>query len=181
MYYIYHIKGVKFGCTDNPEYRVKKQGYTEYTIHETHTDIYLASDREQELNREYGYPIDKVKYYQIVGIATDEGRRKGGEIAGKISGQKNIDSGHISNLGKIYGAENGRKKLKEIRTKEHQSKAGKIGGQKNVESGHWKRVCSDGGKALLGYKWITKDGTTTKVHGDNVQHYLDDGWRLGRK
>jgi hypothetical protein len=39
MYYIYHIKGVKIGCSTQPKIRVKRQGYTEYEILETHNDI----------------------------------------------------------------------------------------------------------------------------------------------
>ena len=55
MYYIYHIDGVKIGCSTNPKQRVKSQGYTEYTILENHTDIEIAANREIELQKEYGY------------------------------------------------------------------------------------------------------------------------------
>lgn len=61
-YFIYHIPNVKIGCSTEPEKRVNKQGYTEYEILETHTDIKLASVREQELQKEYGYPVDKINY-----------------------------------------------------------------------------------------------------------------------
>ena len=62
-YYIYHIPGVKIGVSTEPNKRVKDQGYTEYDILEKHTDIYLVSDREQELQKEYGYKVDKNPYY----------------------------------------------------------------------------------------------------------------------
>jgi hypothetical protein len=54
MYYIYHIKKVKIGCSVNPNKRVKAQGYTEYEILEQHLDIDIASKREIELQNEYG-------------------------------------------------------------------------------------------------------------------------------
>lgn len=61
-YYIYHIDGIKIGCSTNAEKRVKKQGYTDYTILETHTDIEVASNREIELQKEYGYKVDNIPY-----------------------------------------------------------------------------------------------------------------------
>lgn len=58
MYYIYHIPGIKIGCTNNIHRRMKQQGYTVFTILETHTDIQIASERERSLQKEYGYRID---------------------------------------------------------------------------------------------------------------------------
>jgi hypothetical protein len=55
MYYIYHIPGVKVGCTKNLTTRMKRQGFSEYEILETHTDIDIASNREIELQNQYGY------------------------------------------------------------------------------------------------------------------------------
>jgi hypothetical protein len=55
MYYIYHIPGIKVGCTSNLKNRMKQQGFTEYEVLETHTDIDIASDREIELQNQYGY------------------------------------------------------------------------------------------------------------------------------
>lgn len=63
MYYIYHIPGVKIGCSNQPKERVEKQGYTEFEILESHSDIYIASDREIELQKQYGYKVDKNPYY----------------------------------------------------------------------------------------------------------------------
>lgn len=54
-YYIYHIPGVKIGCTVEPERRVKRnQQYDYYEILEEHTCIDTASKRELELQKEYG-------------------------------------------------------------------------------------------------------------------------------
>ena len=62
MYYIYHIPDIKIGCTTEPERRVKRQGYKDYHILEVHSDIDVASKREQELQKEYGYTVDKAPY-----------------------------------------------------------------------------------------------------------------------
>jgi hypothetical protein len=62
MYYLYHIKGVKIGCSTQPAKRVKRQGYTKYDILETHTDIDVASIREKELQKQYGYKVDTTPY-----------------------------------------------------------------------------------------------------------------------
>ncbi len=61
MYQIYHIKGIKIGCTTNVERRVKQQGYSEYEILETHSDIKVASKREKELQSIYGYDEKNVR------------------------------------------------------------------------------------------------------------------------
>ena len=65
-YYIYHIPGIKIGCTVNVPRRMKQQRFTEWEHLETHTDIYEASNREIELQKEYGLPVDSIPYYQAV-------------------------------------------------------------------------------------------------------------------
>ena len=63
-YYIYHIPGVKIGCTSDLNKRMADQGFTDWNILEEHTDIYLASDREIELQKEYGYRVDTIPYWK---------------------------------------------------------------------------------------------------------------------
>jgi hypothetical protein len=63
MYYIYHIPGKKIGCTKNPNSRLRQQNASVYEILETHSDIHIASIREIELQKQYGYKIDKNTYY----------------------------------------------------------------------------------------------------------------------
>ena len=95
MYTIYHIKGIKIGCSDDVEFRIKSQGYNEYTILEQHTDIYVASKRERELQKEYGYPIDKIPYYLTVSYCSRAGKiggknGKGAKSPGRaLKGEKN--------------------------------------------------------------------------------------------
>jgi len=71
MYYIYHIPTYvwkdgsigKIGCTiQEPKVRVEEQGYSSFEILETFDCIDSASDRELELQKEYGYKIDTVPY-----------------------------------------------------------------------------------------------------------------------
>jgi len=65
-YYIYHIPGVKIGCTSQLKTRLKKQRFTEWEILETHTDIMVASAREIELQKEYGYTVDTIPYWKSI-------------------------------------------------------------------------------------------------------------------
>jgi hypothetical protein len=99
MYYIYEVPGVKIGCSEEPNRRVAKQGYTDYKILEEHNCIYTASDRERELQKEKGYPVDKHPYWKVCQMATLEGQSKGG----RKTGRKNVESGHLSRIGKIAG------------------------------------------------------------------------------
>jgi hypothetical protein len=87
MYFIYHVEGIKIGCSTQPEIRVKQQNYSEFKILEEHTDIYVASDREQELQKQYGYRVDECPYWKsyeaAIGRRTIEGMRKGGKVMGE--------------------------------------------------------------------------------------------------
>ena len=74
MYTIYHIEGIKIGCSDNVDFRVKSQGYNDYIILEEHSDIEVASKRERELQKEYGYPMDKIPYSLTVSYCSRAGK-----------------------------------------------------------------------------------------------------------
>lgn len=66
MYYIYHVPGIKIGCSQEVERRLIKQGYHNYEILETHEDGWHAGNRELELQKEYGYPVDKIHYMNSI-------------------------------------------------------------------------------------------------------------------
>ncbi len=66
MYYIYHIPGVKIGMTKNYPQRCLDQGFTEYELTETHTDIMIGSEREKQLNLEHSYPWNDSQYYYLM-------------------------------------------------------------------------------------------------------------------
>lgn len=109
-YYIYHIPTFvhkdgrigKIGCTElEAEERVSQQGYIAFEILEEHDCIYKASDREMELQKQYGYPIDRRPYWKVKLMATKEGCRKGGlavsfedrSKGGRIGGKLRKDKG----------------------------------------------------------------------------------------
>jgi len=67
-YYIYHIPGKKIGVTCDLNNRVTvQQGYSseEYEILESSEDINYVSDKERQLQREYGYRVDMVPYRKL--------------------------------------------------------------------------------------------------------------------
>jgi len=67
-YCIYHIPGKKIGVTNNVKYRVEEQqGYREdeYEIIEMSDDINYVSHKELELQKQYGYRVDKELYKQL--------------------------------------------------------------------------------------------------------------------
>ena len=70
-YTIYHIPGVKIGCSKRIENRIKEQKFNEYEILEVHTDINTASLREKELNIQYGYQWDNTQDYRILDSIRD--------------------------------------------------------------------------------------------------------------
>lgn len=89
-YYIYHIPGIKIGCSMKPNRRVKSQGYETYEILEIHNDIDIASKREVELQKQYGYIIDtgaNVYKKEFVDM-------------GKKAGNLSVTNGHIFNIQK---------------------------------------------------------------------------------
>ena len=86
-YYVYHIVGVKIGCTTELEERMSDQGFTEWEILWQEEGDYefgwTAGDKELELQKEYGYEVDRT-HYQVV----RENRRRGGIIGGSVKGAK---------------------------------------------------------------------------------------------
>jgi hypothetical protein len=69
-FYIYHVPGVKIGCSQNIKKRINHQKITNYEILEEHTDVYIASNREIELQKQYGYKVDVIPYYQSLKMIT---------------------------------------------------------------------------------------------------------------
>ena len=80
MYYIYHIpERNKIGATDDVTRRMKEHKWTGfYEILEEHDCIYKVSDREHELQRQYGYTVDKKKYWQVRKMRSKASSIKGG-------------------------------------------------------------------------------------------------------
>jgi hypothetical protein len=123
-YYIYHIKGVKIGCTKRLQQRMREQKFNEWEVLEIHTDKETAGIRERELQIQYGYGKDNnVLYHQIDLVSNG---KKVGKVWGKINGEQNVLNGHLD----------------KIRTFESCQK----GGLKHVESGHIQKIQKIGGK-----------------------------------
>ena len=113
-YYIYHIIGIKIGCTMYPKHRIgKAQKYNNYEILEIHTDIKIAADREIELQKQYGYKIDKKRYDNLFTI---EQLKKGGINSAKSKKSK----------GEFFGGKTGG-------TRENMLKAAEIGRNAMIE------------------------------------------------
>ncbi len=68
MYFIYHIPGKKIGVTRNLNKRVTAiQGYKsdEYEVLDSSDDIDYISNQEIELQKSYGYKVDRQKYNNL--------------------------------------------------------------------------------------------------------------------
>lgn len=66
MFYIYHIKGIKIGCTNNLKRRVEQiQGYKDYEILATTDSIKEASKLEIYFQNKLNYKQDKNSYLQL--------------------------------------------------------------------------------------------------------------------
>jgi len=69
MYYLYHIPGKKIGITRNLNSRVtQQQGYAtdEYEVLLTSDDIDFISAKELELQKSYGYKVDRQSYKNLI-------------------------------------------------------------------------------------------------------------------
>ena len=98
MYYIYHIEGIKIGCSNTIKRRIREQGFNQYEILEKHNDIHIASKREIELQKEYGYKVDTTPYYITYELNKLRRNKLTNKIlieAGKKAGNRNVETGWI--------------------------------------------------------------------------------------
>lgn len=161
MYYIYHIKDRKIGVSEDPEYRTRRQGFTEYEILELHFNIFMVSNREQELQKQYGYPVDRVPYWKTILTPTREGILKGARTWGRIGGRKAVESGHIH----------------KIRTIEGSVKGGKIAGKKTSEL----KIGIHNPKKRKEYSQAGLDAINKKYTPEQQKHYRSKGAIKNRK
>jgi hypothetical protein len=101
IYKIYHIPGVKIGCSTNPKKRVKEQGYSDYEILEEYIDIYEVSDREIQLQKQYGYKVDTIPYWKSHQQFKKYSTFKTRSLGGQRGGATNVKTGHAYEMQKI--------------------------------------------------------------------------------
>jgi NTP pyrophosphatase (non-canonical NTP hydrolase) len=68
-YYLYHIFGKKIGVTCDLKDRLTRQqgyGYKEYEVLDSSDDIDYISNKEIELQKKYGYKVDRQSYKELV-------------------------------------------------------------------------------------------------------------------
>jgi hypothetical protein len=173
-YYIYHIptfvhksgKIGKIGCSEEAEVRVLQQGYTDFEIIEEHTDIMIASDREIELQKQYGYAVDSCPYYITRQMPTKEGCKKGGDTAGKINAEK---EGYMAKLGSISAS----KQWKENR--EHELKKCSKGGKSNAEkTSKITIMCDLDGNQIIIFKSRKEAANHVNGNGPTIKAVIDN-------
>lgn len=160
MYYIYHIPGKKIGCTKNPNSRLRQQNVDVYEILETHSDIHIASKREIELQKQFGYNVDKTTYYN----STKEFKIENVKIAGKASATKSWKENRDREIqksykgGKVNAELNGKpvimcdmngNNIKEFKNRAEAAKF--VNGNKAPLIG----VINKPNRSYKGYKWIS--------------------------
>lgn len=107
MYHIYHIKGVKWGCSKELPNRLKRQGYTLDDVCEIveQSDIDIASELEKEWNIRDGYNWNDSQDYRII--------TKAAPLGGKVAVQTMLDKRPSTK-----GEGNGRANITELQAKE---------------------------------------------------------------
>jgi hypothetical protein len=135
MYYIYHIPGVKIGCTKNLKSRIRVQGFTEYEVLEEHYDINIASNRERQLQRKYGYQVDNgsnVYSDKFAGM----GKKGGGKNTKKQMEWR-----------KKWGTDKATETINSGKWAELQKKGREVSTKKRIESGRWDKIRIKGTEA----------------------------------
>lgn len=103
---IYHIPGVKIGSTyRDPAIRVAEQGYSTFEVLEVHEDESIAAKREIELQKQYGYTLDRhsrLHTVYVAGVAarTPEARKKAGTKQSEFMAGNKFAQGKKNKLGK---------------------------------------------------------------------------------
>ena len=139
IYTIYHIPefvysdgsigkiGVSYKLTSRIKQNLKKsvEGFTNWEVLEEWDCKYKVSDREIELQKQYGYKVDVIPYWKTIlnGLKqpiqakqqiaknmakglTKEQLSKNGKIGGKIAGKIALESGHMKRMLKLSNIAN---------------------------------------------------------------------------
>ncbi|MEY4457278.1 MAG: hypothetical protein RLY15_1542 [Bacteroidota bacterium] len=151
MYYIYHIPGIKIGCTTDVQRRVEfEQGYSEYEILYESECIYSASRMELQLQKNLGYPVDITPYYKSY-----NNRKKGNETQ-RITGQfkKTREKAYKKTSKKINQLDLNGNFIKTFNSFREALRS--LNKSENLVKGLW-LCCNGKTKTLYGYKWEYAD------------------------
>ena len=111
-----------------PKKRVKAQGYDAFEVLEKYIDKDAASDREIELQKQYGYKVDTIPYHIFV-------NGKNQQLGGiKGNGGKVVMAGPHGQRIRSMGGKVGGKITAAKMTFEQRSHAGKLGGKSSSEN-----------------------------------------------
>ena len=121
---------------------MQDQSFTEWEILETHTDVRLAGDREIELQKEYGLPVDNSHYMSSI-----QNRPKWNDNTRHVFTKQDCING-----GKWHA---GKPKTGIYKTKEHTASA--------LVASLRRIVCEYCGKDA-------NTGNYSRWHGDNCKH-----------
>ena len=147
IYYIYHIAGIKIGCTNNIERRMYQQGFTDWEILEEHTDIIEASNREIQLQQEHGYEVDNTPYNivatQFINKTNNRSTWANGDQAARGRMNKGNVRKDLTNINKTEKRHLTFEQAEEIRSKYIPRKYtySKLGKEYGVSEGVIKRIC----------------------------------------
>jgi hypothetical protein len=99
-YYVYHVKGIKVGCTSEYPKRVIDQGFnpSDCEILYELDDIYEASDLEIKEQKKRKYRVDNIPYWKAI-----KNRETGGVKGGIIAGNLAKETGQVKRMGQKYG------------------------------------------------------------------------------
>lgn len=99
-YYVYHVKGIKVGCTSEYPKRVIDQGFdpSDCEILYEIDDIYEASDLEIKEQKKRKYRVDNIPYWKAI-----ENRVLGGLKGGIVAGNLAKETGQVKRMGQKYG------------------------------------------------------------------------------
>ena len=102
MFYLYHIKGKKWGCTKHLKRRLKVQGFEMSDVAEIIEvlDKNTAAEKEKKLNLDFGYRWSDREDYRVVTKITKSFTNKARSKGGKIQSSKIIVCPHCRKIGK---------------------------------------------------------------------------------
>ena len=102
MFYLYHIKGVKWGCTRHLKRRIKAQGYNLSDVCDIIEikDKNIAADKEKQLNIECGYKWSDREDYRVVTKITKPFTKEARSKGGKTQSSQILTCPHCKKVGK---------------------------------------------------------------------------------